>query len=135
MKLLSILTLCAALCVAVTQASSQVQEEEDNIASLKELLKALADQANIETVDTDELATAEEYARSNAVNDNEANAQWRVRIPRIRIPPIRIPIPPIRIPTLPIRIPTIPFRIPTKPAVGRWKKEWVHVTLNVYIQL
>ena len=132
MKLLSILALCAALCVAVTHASSQVEDE----AVLQELLEIQADKANIETIDTDELTTAEEYAHSNVVNDNEARiASLRIaplriaplRIAPLRIAPLRIAplrIAPLRIAPLriaPLRIP--PIRLPTIRVGGSWKKK------------
>ncbi len=61
MKLLSILALCAALCIAVTHASSQVQEEEDNTdtqAVMQKIVKMLMDEAEAED-NADELAAME----------------------------------------------------------------------------
>ncbi len=48
MKLLSILTVCAALCIAVTQASPQLQEGETDAASFDELLDMLAEEEGMD---------------------------------------------------------------------------------------
>ncbi len=111
MKLLSVLTVCAALCIAVTQASPQLQEEEAD-QGLNELLEMLSDQAEAEMADVDEEIAAKEFTRSDMLTDKEkAKAQWGIRIPRIRIP--RITIPRIRIPRITIPRITIPrIRIP-----------------------
>ncbi len=72
MKLLSVLTVCAALCVAVTQASPQLQDEETDAASLDQLLEMLAEQVETESVTEDtneETAVVEEEALSRYFSD------------------------------------------------------------------
>ncbi len=57
MKLLSVLTVCAALCIAVTQASSLARaEEETDQASVQELLKMLAEAEAQDDIDEEALA-------------------------------------------------------------------------------
>ncbi len=70
MKLLSVLAVCAALCIAVTQASPQLQEGETDAASLDQLLEMLADQAETEseTVDADDIAAVEELFTSRILS-------------------------------------------------------------------
>ncbi len=58
MKLLSVLTVCAALCIAVTQASPQLQDEEtDQLASEKKLSKLLFDRDDEEDAISNMLIT------------------------------------------------------------------------------
>ncbi len=68
MKLLSVLTVCAALCIAVTQASSLARaEEETDQASMQELLEMLAEaQDDIDEETIAELVAATDKQRAKA---------------------------------------------------------------------
>ncbi len=70
MKLFSILALCAALCIAITQASSQMQKEENSV-SLGELLGMIANQAEAEgfdNTDEEEAAVIEDLIASRILS-------------------------------------------------------------------
>ncbi len=75
MKLLSVLTVCAALCIVVTQASSLARaEEETNQASVQELLEMLQAEAQ-DDIDEEAIADLATIARKIS-NNRRAKSQF-----------------------------------------------------------